>query len=78
MTTDIHAHKLLDFIRETPMSRDALKEKVIQLYGENALFCTCQHSGFDLNAMLDFFVNAEKIIEKEGVWSINEIETCSH
>lgn len=78
MTVEIHAHKLLNLIRETPMSRTAVREKAIELYGEEALYCTCKLKDFDLNAILDFFVDQQKIVDVDGIWSINDIEVCSH
>lgn len=38
MTSEVHAHKLLNFLRETPMSKLALKEKALQTLAIKSVF----------------------------------------
>ncbi len=78
MTSEVHAHKLLNFLRETPMSKQALKEKALQTFGDEVSFCTCSIKGFDLDSMLTFFEQEQKIIDKDGIWWLNLGEICSH
>lgn len=78
MTTEIHAHKLLNFLRDTPMSKESLRDKALQNFGEGANFCTCSIKGFDLEAMLNFFEKENKIIDENGIWRLNLGEICSH
>lgn len=48
--SDIHAHNLLNLLRETPMSRDELA----QHFGADVRFHTCKLNDLDLDALLTF------------------------
>jgi probable metal-binding protein len=78
MATEIRAHKVLDLLREAPMSKQALEERTVLTFGEDAIFCTCKIKGFDLEALLNFFIEEQKVIEDAGIWTLNEGELCSH
>ncbi|MGF1751660.1 YecH family metal-binding protein [Vibrio cionasavignyae] len=78
MTTAIHAHKVLNLLREKPMSRDELVSLVEQQFGKDAEFRTCSREGFDLEALLSFFIEKQKVIEQQGVWQLNIERVCSH
>lgn len=52
--SDIHAHNLLNLLRETPMSRDELA----QHFGADARFHTCKLNDLDLDALLTFYYSA--------------------
>ncbi|MDW6002596.1 YecH family metal-binding protein [Vibrio mangrovi] len=78
MATEIHAHKVLDLLREAPMSKAELKEKIQQTYGSEARFRTCKLAGFDVDSLLLFFEAKQKIIEDSGLWMLNEGRICSH
>lgn len=52
--SDIHAHNLLNLLRETPMSRDELA----QHFGADVRFHTCKLNDLDLDALLTFFITA--------------------
>ncbi|GAL29236.1 hypothetical protein JCM19239_760 [Vibrio variabilis] len=41
MTTSIHAHKVLNLLREQPMSREQLEQTVLDQFGADATFRTC-------------------------------------
>ncbi|GAL29237.1 hypothetical protein JCM19239_761 [Vibrio variabilis] len=34
--------------------------------------------GFDLEALLAFFIEKQKVIENEGLWTLNIERVCSH
>ncbi|WP_394245407.1 YecH family metal-binding protein [Vibrio astriarenae] len=78
MSQEIHAHKILNLLREQPMSREALQLKVDQEFGQQASFRTCKLNGFSLNDLLEFFFVREKVIEADGRLHINEENVCSH
>ena len=76
--SDIHAHKVLNLLREQPMSRTQLEQTVIEQFGANATFRTCSRDGFDLDSLLAFFVEKQKVIENDGLWSLNIERVGSH
>ncbi|GAL23379.1 YecH family metal-binding protein [Vibrio maritimus] len=78
MTTSIHAHKVLNLLREQPMSREQLEQTVLDQFGADATFRTCSREGFDLEALLAFFIEKQKVIENEGLWTLNIERVCSH
>ncbi len=56
MTAAIHAHKVLNLLREQPMTREQLEQTVIEQFGTEARFRTCSpREGFDLDSLLAFF-----------------------
>ncbi|MCY9873679.1 YecH family metal-binding protein [Vibrio barjaei] len=78
MTAAIHAHKVLNLLREQPMTRELLEKTVIEQFGTEARFRTCSREGFDLDSLLAFFVEKQKVIENQGVWELNIERVCSH
>ncbi|EDL51674.1 hypothetical protein VSAK1_12385 [Vibrio mediterranei AK1] len=78
MTAAIHAHKVLNLLREQPMTREQLEQTVIEQFGTEARFRTCRREGFDLDSLLAFFVEKQKVIENQGVWELNIERVCSH
>ncbi|MFA0087268.1 hypothetical protein BCU70_18315 [Vibrio sp. 10N.286.49.C2] len=78
MTTAIHAHKVLNLLRDKAMTRDDLVTAVHDQFGKNAEFRTCSREGFDLETLLSFFIEKQKIIEQQGLWQLNVERVCSH
>ncbi|MGR5254165.1 YecH family metal-binding protein [Vibrio astriarenae] len=78
MSQEIHAHKILNLLREQPMSRKALQQTIAQEFGQDAVFRTCKLNGFSLDELLAFFFARDKVIEVEGRLQINEANVCSH
>lgn len=78
MTQEIHAHKVLNLLKTQPMTEQELREKVASEFGENVRFRTCKLNGFDLESLLAFFVEREKIVAQNGQWAINLENVCSH
>jgi probable metal-binding protein len=75
--SDIHAHKVLNLLRKQPMSRTQLEQTVIEQFGANVTFRTCSRDGFDLDSLLSFFIDKQKVIENDGLWSLNIERVCS-
>ncbi|MEF1289912.1 YecH family metal-binding protein [Vibrio sp. M260118] len=78
MTTETHAHKVLNLLRERPMTKPELESAVNELFGEQARFRTCKCNGFTLETLLEFFIEREKVIVKDGVWQVNAERVCGH
>ncbi|HHP0472589.1 TPA: YecH family metal-binding protein [Vibrio harveyi] len=72
--TEIHAHNLLNLLRETPMNRDELAGH----YGSEARFHTCKLNDLDLDALLEFLLKREKVRELEGKFVVNMARVCNH
>ncbi len=78
MTTEIHAHKVLNLLREQSMSEQVLRDAVYKQFGQQAQFRTCKRSGFDFDTLFSFFIQREKIIHADGKWSVNAEQVCGH
>ncbi|MFZ3446050.1 YecH family metal-binding protein [Vibrio harveyi] len=72
--TEIHAHNLLNLLRETPMNRDELAGH----FGSEARFHTCKLNDLDLDALLEFLLKREKVRELEGKFVVNMTRVCNH
>ena len=72
--TEIHAHNLLNLLRETPMNRDELAGH----FGSEARFHTCKLNDLDLDALLEFLLKREKVRELEGQFVVNMARVCNH
>ncbi|WP_274878448.1 YecH family metal-binding protein [Vibrio harveyi] len=72
--TEIHAHNLLNLLRETPMNRDELAGH----FGSEAHFHTCKLNDLDLDALLEFLLKREKVRELEGKFVVNMARVCNH
>ncbi|OEF04224.1 YecH family metal-binding protein [Vibrio genomosp. F10] len=78
MSNEIHAHAVLNMLRENAMTEEALREAVAKEYGNDVTFRTCSQTGFELDALLELFQRREKVWVKDGVWSLNAERVCSH
>lgn len=78
MSTEIHAHSVLNLLKEEAMTPSVLRERVESEFGENAAFRTCKREGFDLDSLITFFLEREKVVEREGVLHINLERVCNH
>ncbi|MCK6265743.1 YecH family protein [Vibrio sp. ZSDE26] len=78
MSKEIHAHAILNMLREQSMTEEALREAVMKEYGSDVKFRTCSQNGFDLEALLAFFQQREKVFVADGVWTLNAERVCSH
>ncbi len=72
--SDIHAHNLLNLLRETPMNRKELAAH----FGLETRFHTCKLNDLDLDTLLAFLVKREKIRELEGKFVVNLARICNH
>ncbi|CAM2879816.1 YecH family metal-binding protein [Vibrio rarus] len=74
----VHAHKILNQLREQPMTKAELNAWVATEFGENTEFRTCSKEGFDFDAILTFFLSREKIVLDGDKFKVNESNICSH
>ncbi len=72
--SEIHAHNLLNLLRETPMNRDELAE----YFGLETRFHTCKLNDLDLDTLLAFLLKREKVRELEGKFVVNMARICNH
>ncbi|MCR9963955.1 YecH family metal-binding protein [Vibrio antiquarius] len=72
--SEIHAHELLNLLRETPMDREALA----QHFGNTVRFHTCKLNDLGLDALLAFLLKRDKIRELEGKFVVNMARVCNH
>ncbi len=76
--SEIHAHKVLNLLRECPMTEQELTLAVKNEFGEQAMFRTCKLNGFSLSELMVFFIQREKIVERDGKWNVNAERVCNH
>ncbi|MFB9137468.1 DUF2492 family protein [Vibrio olivae] len=55
MSQEIHAHKVLNLLKATPMSESELQTVVEQQFGADVRFRTCKLDGFDFDSLMAFF-----------------------
>ena len=72
--SDIHAHTLLNLLRESPMTR----EELAVYFGLDVRFHTCKLSDLDLDTLLAFLLKREKVRELEGKFVVNMARVCNH
>lgn len=76
--SEIHAHKVLNLLREKPMTEQELRQAVCVEFGEQAQFRTCKLSGFDFEKLFAFFIDRQKITQQGECWTINQEQVCGH
>lgn len=76
--SEIHAHKVLNLLRERPMTEQELQQAVEEEFGAEAQFRTCKLNGFSLAELMEFFIKREKIVNVEGKWNVNFERVCGH
>ena len=78
MTTEIHAHNVLNLLSEKPLTREELTQELAQMYGTEARFHTCKLNGLDLDDLLKFFLKMEKVVLVDGKLCTNRERVCNH
>ncbi|MGR2849308.1 YecH family metal-binding protein [Vibrio vulnificus] len=71
---DIHAHNLLHLLKEQLMDRAEL----LAHFGGETRFHTCKLQGLDLDSLLSFLLEREKISEQQGKFCVNLARICNH
>lgn len=75
---EVHAHKILNMLKQSPMTKIELNQAVIAAYGDQVRFCTCKLSGFDFETLLEFFIEREKVVVQQGLLMVNSERICNH
>ncbi|WP_434566360.1 YecH family protein [Vibrio chagasii] len=78
MTTEIHAHNVLNLLSEKPLTREELTQELAQMYGTEARFHTCKLNGLDLDGLLKFFLKMEKVVLVDNKLCTNRERVCNH
>ncbi|MDR9827356.1 YecH family protein [Vibrio sp. FNV 38] len=78
MSQEVHAHKILNLLREQPRTIEDLQQVVDTEFGHKVRFRTCKLNGFSLADLIDFFFEREKVVEIDGRLHINAENVCSH
>ncbi|CAH6783891.1 conserved hypothetical protein [Vibrio chagasii] len=78
MTTEIHAHNVLNLLSEKPLTREELTQELAQMYGTEARFHTCKLNGLDLDGLLKFFLKMEKVVLVDDKLCTNRERVCNH
>ncbi|MEZ9232076.1 YecH family metal-binding protein [Vibrio amylolyticus] len=78
MSNEIHAHAVLNLLREQSMTEEALRDVIVKEHGNDVRFRTCSRNGFELDGLLEFFKEKQKVTVENGVWSLNAERVCSH
>lgn len=69
-----HGHQVIDFVRENPSNREQLQ----QHYAAEDRFHTCKLSDLTLQELIDFLLQANKLVISDGVLTVNEGALCQH
>ncbi|MBD1559360.1 YecH family protein [Vibrio sp. S9_S30] len=78
MSQSVHAHQVLHLLAEQDLSLPHLLERIQQSFGENATFHTCSREGMKIEALLEFFVQRQKVFVEGEMISLNAARVCSH
>jgi probable metal-binding protein len=80
MAESIHGHEVMEMIltAETPYSRAALQQAVMNRFGASARFHTCSAQEMTLDELLLFLECRGKVVEVGGILKTNRGEICDH
>lgn len=73
-----HGHTILHWLAATPMSIDALRQRVASEIGAAARFHTCDRADLPLDGLLTLLAERGKIAEAQGLWTSDRAKICSH
>lgn len=77
--SEIHAHNVLNMLADNPMDEQEIRAAVAREFGEAAKFHTCSKQGMDIDALLSFLIQRQKIVATEGnKWVLNAARMCNH
>ncbi len=72
--SEIHAHTLLNLLKETPLTREDLANH----FDESTRFHTCKLNDLSLDELLTFLLKRQKIVEHQGRLAVNVERVCNH
>ncbi len=78
MSQSIHAHQVLNLLVEQPLTIQALTQKIEAEFGADATFHTCSKEGMTIEALLEFFIQRQKVCVEGELISLNAARVCSH
>ncbi|WP_260261996.1 YecH family metal-binding protein [Vibrio intestinalis] len=77
--SEIHAHNVLNMLADNPMNEQEIRAAVTREFGEDAKFHTCSKQGMDIETLLSFLIQRQKVVQVEGdKWVLNAARMCSH
>lgn len=74
----VHAHQVIQLIRESHMSTAAIFEAAARRFGVGVVFHTCSGQVMSLPKLLETFLARGKLILEDGRLIVNERKGCSH
>lgn len=78
MTASVHGHEILNHLGQQPMAEHTLIAWANAQWGETVRFHTCSQQGLTLSELLDFLRRRQKVVEENGVLTVNLSRVCNH
>ena len=79
-TNSVHGHDIIHLVISHPdgIKREELTAIVNERYGVDATFHTCSEEGMNLDALLVFLEERDKVWEKDGIVGPGGSPPCDH
>lgn len=76
----IHGHEIIHLIHEAavPFTRESLSTEVRRRFGAGARFHTCSAGGMTLDQLLQFLIQRNKVVLREGRLQTVMENVCDH
>ncbi len=80
LTTQIHAHQVLDLIDQqpTPLTIAQLQALLQTTFGDHLVFMNCHDDAFNFQELIDFMQLRQKIVLGDGYIRLNKANICNH
>lgn len=72
-----HGHTILHWLAATPMSIDALRQRVHSELGAAARFHICSASDLELDGLLAVLAERGRIADRQGLLTVEASQSCS-
>lgn len=76
MTPLPHGQVIFAILEETPRTREELQLIFDEQYGADAQFTLCNHPNVDLDGLLTFLLNINKIVKEGDTYRLNVANRC--
>lgn len=74
----VHGHEVIHMVIEKPCTKDELKQRIINTYGEQVQFHTCSAQHMTPDQIIEFLEKRGKFIHKNGQLQSNPDRICHH
>ncbi|SON51345.1 YecH family metal-binding protein [Vibrio tapetis] len=78
MSNSTHGHRVMELLRDSTLTLEALQQEVNHRFGASTRFHTCSQQDLTLTQLMTFLISKEKVVEVDAGLTLNQEKICHH